>query len=243
VTVARILIVEDDPTLALSLRIALANQGHEPMAVPTLELARRALGWQPEVIVLDLGLPDGDGLELCVQLREAGNFVPIVALTARVTLEDRVIGLSHGADDYVTKPFDLPELLARIEALLRRRTWSSRAASTGVPHAPPLAARVGRLVIDFGTREATSDGEAVALSDLEVRFLRYLVENEGQVVTREELLTHVWELPAASRTRSIDTFVYRLRRLIEPDPARPVHLLSVRGAGWRLVTRQNVQNG
>ncbi|MCC6622133.1 MAG: response regulator transcription factor [Deltaproteobacteria bacterium] len=236
---ARILIVEDDPTLALSLRIALANQGHEPMAAPTLELARRALGWEPEVVVLDLGLPDGDGLELCVQLREAGNFVPIVALTARATLEDRVIGLSHGADDYVTKPFDLPELLARIEALLRRRTWS-RSASP--PAGAPSTARIGRLVIDFGSREATSDGEVVVLSDLEVRFLRYLVENEGQVVTREELLTHVWELPAASRTRSIDTFVYRLRRLLEPDPARPVHLLSVRGAGWRLVTRQNVQN-
>jgi len=227
---SRVLIVEDDPTLALSLRIAIANQGHEPTVAATLEHARRALAADPELVVLDLGLPDGDGLELCVELRSHGNFVPVLALTARVLLEDRVIGLSHGADDYVTKPFDLPELLARIEALLRRRKlWQPVASGTSDEQAT-----IGRLTFDFKTHQGEVDGEAVTLSDLEVRFLRYLREHVGQVVTREELLVEVWELPPTSRTRSIDTFVYRLRRLVEPDPAHPVHLLSVRGTGWRL---------
>ena len=122
-------------------------------------------------------------------------------------------------------------MVARVDALLRRRGWTRPAAATQIERAA-----IGRLAIDFKTRQCRCDDEPVTLSDLELRFLRCLLENQGQVVSREELLTTVWELPATSRTRSIDTFVYRLRRLIEPDPSHPAVLLSVRGTGWRLCT-------
>ncbi len=226
---ASILLVEDDPTLGLSLRLALADAGHRVHLAPTLSTARAATGERAfDLVLLDLGLPDGDGLDLCAELRDAGDFVPIIALTARHTVDARVDGLHAGADDYVTKPFDLSELCARIEAQLRRRAWTSGNAE---------AATIGRLAVDFRTHEASCDGAPVTLSELEIRLLRYLLDREGAVVTRDALLTDVWELPATSRTRTIDTFVYRLRRVIEPDPQRPRHLVSQRGAGYRLLTR------
>ncbi len=223
---ARLLLIEDDPTLLLSLRLALTAQGHEVRIASSLESGRSELTRAIDLILLDLGLPDGDGLTLVHEMRARSDKTPILALTARTTLSDRVDGLRSGADDYVTKPFDLPELIARIEALLRRRGWSEPIAET--------RAKFGRLEVDFETRESTCDGESVSLSDLEYRLLRYLLEHSGKVVTREELLTRVWNLPAQSRTRSLDTFVYRLRRLIEMDPTSPAILTSVRGTGWRL---------
>ena len=226
---AQLLLVEDDPTLGLSLRLALTAQGHEVQVAPNLASARDAK--PSDLVMLDLGLPDGDGLELVHEMRKRGDITPILVLTARATLADRCEGLRHGADDYLTKPFDLPELVARVDALLRRRGWTRPAATTQIERAA-----IGRLAIDFKTRQCRCDDEPVTLSDLELRFLRCLLENQGQVVSREELLTTVWELPATSRTRSIDTFVYRLRRLIEPDPSHPAVLLSVRGTGWRLCT-------
>ncbi len=231
---ARLLFVEDDQTLGLSLRLALTAHGHDVRVAPSLTAARQVLGAGPvDLVLLDLGLPDGDGLELVTELRKRGDFTPILVLTARATLADRCEGLRHGADDYLGKPFDLPELVARIDALLRRHGW------TRTPSARPLSnARIGRLTIDFGARTATCDGEPVTLSDLELRLLQHLLGHPGQVVSREALLTDVWELPPTSKTRSIDTFVYRLRRLIEPDPSRPTVLVSVRGAGWRLCPDQ-----
>lgn len=223
---ATILVVEDDATLALSLRLSLADQGHAVTVASTLAAAREAVDARAfDLVVLDLGLPDGDGLDLCRALRDAGDTIPIIALTARHTLADRVSGLRNGADDYVTKPFDLPELLARVEAHLRRGRWTNR---------PAGGATIGRLEVDFRTGDARCDGEPVVLSALEQRLLRYLLDARGAVVPRERLLTDVWELPAESRTRTIDTFVYRLRRVIEVDPTSPRHLLSARGAGYRL---------
>lgn len=228
---AKLLLIEDDHTLGLSLRLALTAQGHVVTVVPTLTAARAALCATFDLVLLDLGLPDGDGLELVTELRRRGDITPILVVTARGTLTDRVEGLRHGADDYLTKPFDLPELVARIDALLRRHGWTRPATGPTLERAT-----VGRLEVDFKTHAATCDAEAITLSDLELRFLRFLLDRAGQVVSREELLTEVWDLPATSRTRSLDTFVYRLRRLIEADPSRPTILLSVRGAGWRLVT-------
>jgi DNA-binding response OmpR family regulator len=232
---ARILVVEDDVSLTLSLRLALSRAGHEPLIAHTLAHARRLMTeLPPDLVLLDLGLPDGDGLDLLASWRAEQLYLPVIALTARVTPEDRVTGLHSGADDYVTKPFDLPELLARIEAQLRRRTWPtlSQAASD---HALDVV-ELGRLRMSFRTREATSGGAPVTLSDMEFRLLRHLVANRDAVVTRETLLTEVWGLPATSRTRSIDTFIYRLRRLIEDDPAEPRLLVSARGAGYRLLS-------
>ncbi len=225
-TPARLLVVEDDPTLGLSLQLALSAEGYDVTTVGTLAAARTAIDTSAfDLVLLDLGLPDGDGLELCAAMRQERNFAPIIALTARATIEARVEGLGAGADDYVTKPFDLPELLARIAARLRRRQWPKAS----------LRLELGRLRVDFAARQATCDGEPVSLSELELRLLRFLHEREGTVVSREQLLTDVWELPATSKTRTIDTFVYRLRKFIEPDPRVPKHLLSARGAGYRLI--------
>lgn len=224
---ANVLLVEDDQTLGLTLRLALNAHGHDIQVAPTLARAREV--GAVDLIVLDLGLPDGDGLDFVTELRKRSDITPILVLTARSTLADRVDGLRHGADDYLTKPFDLPELVARIDALLRRHGWARPTSTQTIERA-----QVGRLTVDFRTHESSCDGEPVTLSDLELRFLRHLLDNPGTVVTREELLTDVWELPPTSRTRSIDTFVYRLRRVIEVDPSRPAILLSVRGAGWRL---------
>lgn len=234
---ARILLVEDDVSLTLSLRLALARAGHEPIIAHTLAHARRLMGeLPPDLVLLDLGLPDGDGLDALDAWRAEHVYLPIIALTARVTPEDRVAGLHSGADDYVTKPFDLPELLARIEAQLRRRAWPTRGDVSPVPDGAPETLELGRLKLSLRTREASSGGTPVTISDMEFRLLRHLVTHRDAVVTRETLLTEVWGLPATSRTRSIDTFIYRLRRLIEDDPAQPRRLVSARGAGYRLLS-------
>jgi len=228
----RILLVEDDVSLTLSLKVALGRAGYEVHIATSLEKARRLLQeLPPDLVLLDLGLPDGDGLDTLSAWREEQYYMPVIALTARVTPEDRVAGLQQGADDYVTKPFDLHELLARIDAQLRRRAWPA------LPDSAELAdgARVGRLQLWFSTREAKQDGADVALSEMEFRLLKYFLLHRNTVVTRETLLVEVWDLPANSRTRTIDTFIYRLRRLIEEDPAEPTLLLSARGAGYRLM--------
>lgn len=223
---AEILVVEDDRTLGMTLEMALTSSGHEARLCRTLEAARASLGRSsPDLIILDLGLPDGEGLDLCRELREAGRITPILVLTARESLRDRVAGLELGADDYVTKPFELPELIARVEAFLRRRRW----------HGAGGEVRVGRLRVDFDRHEASRDGEPIEMTDLELRLLHYLVDCEGRVVPREDLITQVWGLPASTRTRSPDVFVARLRRFIEEDPSRPELLLNIRGVGYRLV--------
>jgi DNA-binding response OmpR family regulator len=221
-----ILLVEDDPTLGMSLEVALANQGHDVTWCTTLRAAGEAvLRCPPDLIVLDLGLPDGDGMDFCRAERRRGVIAPILILTARATVHARVEGLTGGADDYLTKPFELDELLARIEALMRRQRW----------HGSGDAVTVGRLRLDFRRYEAFDGDEAVALTELEFKVLRYLLDRPGEVVTREELLSKVWGVSPSTKTRTVDVFVSRLRRLIEEDGARPKHLLNVRGVGYRLV--------
>jgi DNA-binding response OmpR family regulator len=228
----RIMLIEDDVSLTLSLKIALRRAGHEVVVAGTLAEAREIVQeLPPDLVLLDLGLPDGDGLDVLSAWRTDQLFMPVIALTARVTLEDRVAGLHSGADDYVTKPFDLHELLARVDAQLRRRHWPSGPLGDEVQG----EVEVGRLRLRFETREATRDGEPVNLSEMEFRLIRYFLAHRDLVVTRESLLVDVWELPATSRTRTIDTFIYRLRRLIEADPSNPVLLVSARGAGYRLM--------
>jgi DNA-binding response OmpR family regulator len=225
VDVAVLLLVEDDHTLGMTLEVSLAGEGHEIHLCRTLEAARRALvAHSPDLVLLDLGLPDGHGLELCRELRAQGSIIPIVVLTAQGTVHARVDGLDAGADDYVTKPFELQELLARLQAQLRRKRW----------HGPGERAVLGRLEIDWQRREAWQDGVPVELTDLELRLLRYLSERQGQVVSRQELLTRVWQQDPATRTRTVDVFMARLRRYIEADTSSPQHLVNVRGVGYRL---------
>ncbi|MGB0591653.1 MAG: response regulator transcription factor [Myxococcota bacterium] len=227
---AVLLIVEDDQTLGMTLEVSLSGEGHDTHLCPSLESARQALvAHSPDLVLLDLGLPDGHGLELCRELRAAGSIIPIVVLTAQGTTHARVDGLDAGADDYVTKPFELQELLARVQAQLRRKRW----------HGAGERAVLGRLEIDWQRREAWKDGVPVELTDLELRLLRYLSERQGQVISRQELLTRVWQQDPATRTRTVDVFMARLRRYIETDTASPEHLINVRGVGYRLKTASN----
>ncbi len=221
----RVLLVEDDDAIALSIEVALQAAEHTVDCATTLATARAAAEQRPpDLVILDLALPDGDGVELCRELRASGRLVPILMLTARGTLEARVSGLGAGADDYVAKPFELPELMARVEALLRRQRWSGTGDEL----------EIGRLRVDFAGHRAWRDGQPLSLSELELKLLRYLADRAPEVVPRGDLLTEVWGLSARTRTRTVDVFIGRLRRAIEPDAARPQYLVSVRGVGYRL---------
>lgn len=223
---AEIFLVEDDATLALSLEMSLEAHGHQVTVCRRLSEAREALAQTlPDLLLLDLGLPDGDGLELCEELRDSGAFLPILMLTARGTLGARVDGLRAGADDYLAKPFDLPELLARVAALLRRKRW----------HQGGEVLELGRLRLDLANQSAQTDDEEAHLTEMEWRLLSYLINRRGQVVSRDELLRRVWQSSPDSQTRTVDVFISRLRRLIEEDSGRPRLLVSVRGVGYRLV--------
>jgi len=229
---ARILVVEDEQHLAAGLKLNLELEGFHADVVGTARAAAEQL-LRPDgydAIVLDVMLPDLDGFELCRRVRQAGNLTPVLMLTARGAAEDRVNGLDAGADDYLTKPFQLAELLARIRSLLRRRLWDS---GNGAPQHEIL--RFGEAVVDFTTHEATHRGVPVALTSLEVELVRYFATNAGRVISREELLEQVWKLRNYPNTRTVDNFIVRLRRHFEPDPASPVHFLSVRGSGYRFL--------
>ena len=230
----RILIVEDEHHLATGLKLNFEFEGFEvELAGTAREAAQRMADPRPfHAIVLDVSLPDTDGFELCRRIRRAGDFTPVIMLTARSLAEDRVTGLESGADDYLTKPFELDELLARVRSLLRRQAWEARRTAPGTA---ARELRFGRAVIDFDRHEVTVDGEPVRLTALELELVRYFARHAERVLSRDELLASVWKLQNYPNTRTVDNFVMRLRRHFEPDPAHPVHFVSVRGAGYRFM--------
>jgi DNA-binding response OmpR family regulator len=230
--VALVLLVEDDAHIAEAVQFNLEAEGHEVAWVADGRAAVARLSSDPPVdlVILDLMLPELSGFEVARRARAAGNYVPILIVTAKDDTQDRVRGIEDGADDYLTKPFSLDELLARVRALLRRRRWDGAA-----PEAAPRSERVGRAVVHFDRFELETESGSVRLTTREVGLLRALLEREGEAVPRGELLESVWGLRPDTQTRVIDTFVHRLRRYVEPDPARPRHILSVRGHGYRLV--------
>lgn len=231
---ARLLVVEDEEHLAAALRLNLELEGFEVVvAASGREAAEAQLSPRGfDAIVLDVMLPDVDGFAFCEKLRSAGNFTPVLMLTARNDPDDRVRGLEAGADDYLAKPFELPELLARVRSLLRRRHWDRREEQNGGPRA---VVTIGDARVDFDAHEVTVRGQAVKLTRLEFDLLRYFVEHPGKVVSRQHLLQEVWKLHNYSTARTVDNFVSRLRRHIERDPQAPVHIVSVRGAGYKFV--------
>jgi DNA-binding response OmpR family regulator len=228
----RLLIVEDEDHLAAGLKLNLELEGYRvDVAANAKEAGQRLLdpsGY--DAIVLDVMLPDVNGFDLCRKFRDAGNFIPVIMLTARSSPDDRVRGLEAGADDYMVKPFELDELLARVRSVLRRQHWEK---ATGSPKASTLA--FGEAQIDFETHEVTVRGEPVQLTQLELDLLRYFAENAGRVLSRTELLERVWKLRNYGNTRTVDNFISRLRRRFEADPSSPIHFLSVRGAGYKFV--------
>ena len=228
----RVLIIEDEPDMAAGLRDAFEHHGFETICAADgeagLAAARRDIA---DVIVLDLMLPKLDGIEVCRCLREQKIDTPIIMLTARGEVADRIAGLETGADDYVTKPFGVGELIARIEAVLRRRGAASGSRE------PEVADRVevGATTIDFKRYAAIRDGISHDLTDHEVKLLRLLIAHPHEVINRERLLDEVWGYNAYPTTRTVDTFVWRLRQKIEDTPHEPRHLLTVRGAGYKFV--------
>jgi two-component system OmpR family response regulator len=228
----RLLVVEDERHLSSGLKLNFELEG---FAVDVAETAREAGNFlvraeRYDAILLDVMLPDLDGFALCQKLRAAGNFTPVIMLTARGSAADRVRGLEVGADDYVAKPFDLKELFARVRSVLRRRGWDQEGVA---PAARKLA--FGRARINFDSHDVVVGGKAVALTQLEIDLLRFFADNAGRVVSRAELLEKVWKLRNAPNTRSVDNFIGRLRKNFEVDPERPEHFLSVRGAGYKFL--------
>jgi two-component system alkaline phosphatase synthesis response regulator PhoP len=227
--VTRVLIIEDNTKLLLGLKANLEFEGYETFtAEDGASGIAAARSCEPDLVILDLMLPDTDGLRVLEQLRESGSTVPVLVLTALGEETDKVRGFRAGADDYVTKPFGLMELLARVDALLRR-------ARTGQHPVPQARYTIGEIVIDVATHEVTRRGTAVSLRPKEFELLVALASREGAAASRLELLQEVWGYDEAVVSRTVDTHVAELRRKLEDDPAVPKHLLTVRKTGYRLV--------
>ena len=225
---ARILLVEDEHHLAQGLCFNLEADGHEVMAVADGESALQRLFAQPghfDAVILDVMLPGRDGFEVARTLRQQGVRTPILMLTARTQVVDRVVGLKLGADDYLTKPFDTMELLARLEALLRRAPAVSGAALERY--------QFGSVLVDVRRAEVTRDGEMLELSAKEFQLLRYFIEHRGATLSREELLQDVWGYTATPSTRTVDVHVAWLRQKLEPNPRVPQYILTVHGLGYK----------
>ncbi|MEY2855163.1 MAG: hypothetical protein RL030_2295 [Pseudomonadota bacterium] len=231
---ATVLVVEDEAHLAAGLKLNLELDGYRVVIARSIrEATARLVESAPiHLILLDVMLPDGDGYNFCRQLREAGQYVPVIMLTARSAAEERVRGLDSGADDYMPKPFELPELLARVRSALRRSGWRQSDAPSETARG---TLRFGSAEINFDTHEVSAFGKPVRLTQLELDLVHYFSLHPGRVLSREELLERVWKLRNAPTTRSVDNFIVRLRKYFEPHPDQPVHFLAHRGAGYRFV--------
>ena len=221
-----ILIIEDEPHIVMGLRDALEFEGFGVISAGKgkdgVALAR---GENPDAVILDLMLPDMNGYAVCEELRRISPFVPIIMLTARSQETDKIRGLDAGADDYVTKPFSVNELIARMRAILRRAQR---------PNAMPELIDVGDAKVSFSTHTMKVRGTEHMLSFYEVELLRLLVERVGQPVSRDEILQKIWGLDASPTNRTVDNFIVKLRKKIEPYPDKPAHILTVYGYGYKL---------
>jgi DNA-binding response OmpR family regulator len=244
-----IAIVEDEEHLAQGLIFNLEAEGYRTHHEAD---GNAALAWlldattptsldPPAAILLDVMLPGRDGFSIVSELRQAGRYTPVLLLTARGRAEDVVEGFTAGADDYLPKPFDLGILFARLTALLRRMQWQSTSeipTTHPVSLAPTSTYTLAGRTIDIGTLEIRTDEQpdkTVHLTLMEADLLRYLLDHPGKIVARSELLENVWHVKEDTDTRAIDNFIVRLRRYLEPDPAKPVHLLTIRGIGYRFL--------
>lgn len=233
---ARILVVEDEEAIADGIRLNLQRKHHAvSIAHDGREALERVRAERFDLVILDVRLPEVDGFEVCQQLRRDGNFTPILMLTARAQPDDIVYGLKLGADDYVTKPFDLAELLARVEGLLRRQTWARDQRNAPADAEAADRYTFGEFWIDFRTWEARTRQGVVPMSKKEIDAMRLFVSRPNEVITRRELLADVWELPNHPNTRVVDNVLVALRRAFEEDATNPRHLLNVRGVGYRFV--------
>lgn len=228
---ARLLLVEDEEHLAFTLEFNLSQEGFDVTVASTLASAREALQGTFDILLLDVMLPDGLGFDLCREIRRDGDVTPIIFLTAKGSPDDIVKGLEAGADDYVTKPFQLKELLARITAMMRRIQWQS---DVDVPQDIQRYTFQDN-VIDFESHKVTVSGVPTELTALELKLLHFFIQHADKVVSRQKILEEVWQVSSNVNTRTVDNFLVRLRRIFEKDAKHPAHFLTVRGAGYRFV--------
>lgn len=223
----KILLVEDEETLAVGLEYNLTEEGYK---VDWVKDGKEALKnfeeKQYDLIILDIMLPYYDGFEIAEIVRKKNPQMPILMLTARTGFEDKVKGLELGADDYLTKPFHLRELLLRVKGMLKRKSWYSKSVTD-----QPLY-RFGSNEINFENLKCKNDKGEFQLTNYEAMIMKYLIDYAGKVVTRKELLENVWHLNPDVETRTVDNFIVRLRKYFEPDPSNPVYIISVRSAGY-----------
>lgn len=227
----RILLVEDEPGLVLTLTDRLTSEGYQVESIRDGdEAVETATGSHFDLIVLDVMLPGKNGFDVCQELRRKGVTTPILFLTARGEIADKVVGLKLGGDDYLTKPFDMLELVARVDALLRR----APAAGSGEERLPERY-RFGDVEVNFRSAEVTNAGKPVDLSALELKLLRYFIQNRGATLSRDELLNRVWGYDASIYSRTVDVHVSSLRQKIEKNPSKPEYVVTVHRLGYKFV--------
>lgn len=231
-----ILVVEDEQHLAVGIKYNLEAEGYKVTTVGDGPAALRLVETSPQeidLIVLDLMLPEMSGYRVCSKVRDMGLDLPVLILSARTLAEDRTRGFDVGADQYLTKPFELDELLARVRNLLlmHARRVGRRADTAAADDVFEFA----KAKINFDTYEVEVEGEQIKITPLELKLLHYFVMNEGRVIPRDELLENVWQMPASITTRAVDQFIRRLRKTFEPDPAEPRHFLTIRDVGYRFI--------
>jgi len=244
---SKLLVVEDEAHIASGLRFNLEADGHAVTIADNGEAALELMAADPasvDLVVLDVMLPGIDGFAVASRMRARGWLIPVLMLTARGRAEDVLRGFEAGADDYLPKPFELSILIARINALLRRHAWhvaaqptnhsSAASAAPAAPAAPDVFSFAGKTV-DFDAQQLQVRSKTYPLTLMEANLLRYLVQHEGKAVSRKNMLGDVWNLREDTDTRAIDHFIARLRKYIEKEPARPRHLQTVRGVGYRFV--------
>jgi DNA-binding response OmpR family regulator len=223
----KVLIIEDDPAILKGLEVSLRDQKYEVIGEGSGEAGyTRARSEKLDLIILDLILPDRDGMDICRDLRKEGIDVPIIMLTNRKDEMDKVLGFELGADDYVTKPFSMRELQARIKALLRRKSEIGKEIES---------CSFGDIALDFKKLEASKRGSLIKLSLKEFEVLKYFIKHEGEVITRDMLLDKVWGYQTFPTTRTVDNYILMLRKKIEDNPSEPKHILTFHSAGYKFV--------
>jgi two-component system alkaline phosphatase synthesis response regulator PhoP len=225
----RILIVEDDESILLGLENILRDEGYEIRSAKSGQEGYRLVkDATPDLVILDIMLPDMSGLEICKRIRDEGMTIPVIMLTAKAEENDKVFGLVIGADDYITKPFGVRELMARVQAHLRRGEFTTAARE----EAQPDEFRFGEVIVHLKRREVIKAGERQVLTNREFLLLEYFIRHRGELLTRDRLLDEIWGYDVYPTTRTIDTHIRRLRKHIEPDPNEPRYIKTVHGAGY-----------
>jgi DNA-binding response OmpR family regulator len=229
--VKTILVIEDDVSILTGLKDNLEYEGYAVITETNGERGlQKALHKKPDLVLLDIMLPGMNGYEVCRKVKKESPDLPVIMITARGSEMDKVSGLDIGADDYVTKPFSIPELMARIRVAMRRKTW---------PPDEPDVFSFGKVTLDFKRLQAFRDNREIKLSSREFEIMKYFIRHEGEAIHRHDLLNAVWGYEAMPTTRTVDNFILNLRKRIEEDPSRPVHILSVRDVGYKFVSLNN----